>query len=158
MKLNKILFLVLVLSILLVAFAFFSPALTLAPGNYQNSNTNQGPFVVIRNTKLEITIVTTNVQRALGLAKRDSLPENQGMLFDFNDDKNSKPGFWMKDMKFDIDIIWIKDDKVLFIHKNVSAPETPSSPLSHYYPPSSVDYVLETNAGWSEKNKIAIVD
>ena len=68
-----------------------------------------------------------------------------GMLFLF--DTPSFPSFWMKEMKFPIDIIFINNDRVTTVHKNVQPPESPTSPLTVYKPTEPSDKVLELNAG-----------
>ena len=93
-------------------------------------------------------------------AGRKSMADNQGMLFEFS--PPSQPAFWMKQMNFNLDFIWIKNNKIIFITENVPAPVRINSQLRiHlplYYPPSTVDEVLEVNAGWAKKNNIAVGD
>ena len=53
-----------------------------------------------------------------GLAVKDQLKENEAMFFVF--DKPEKHSFWMKDMNFPIDIIWLDStDKVVHIEQNL---------------------------------------
>ena len=109
-------------------------------------------FIIINNHKIYIEIADTSEKRAQGLSNRDSLPEDHGMLFIF--DTYQKSAFWMKDMRFPIDIIWIRDDIIVDITKNVSILE--GSELKHYFPSQQVNYVLEVNSGIVEKYKIKI--
>lgn len=83
-------------------------------------------------------------ERERGLGKRKSLCQKCAMLFEFKDKK--KHAFWMKDMNFDLDIIWISDEKIVFIKKNFSYQS-----LEVISPPVEADEVLEINAGLSEK-------
>ena len=72
------------------------------------------------------------------------VPDNYGMLFVFP--KLEKYGFWMKDMKVAIDMLWIADDgTVVTLLENVS----PATYPSVFYPDSPVKYVLETRAGYA---------
>lgn len=107
-------------------------------------------------------IVRSQEEKEKGLSGRNPLTENQSMLFDFTNSLNRQPGFWMKDMKFDLDLIWIKNDKVFAITENVSAPknekENMDNNLQLYYPPKEIDAVLEVNAGWSKKNNLKVGD
>ena len=48
----------------------------------------------------------TYEQILLGLSNKSSIKENEGMLFVLN--RSSRRGFWMKDMKFTIDVIWLE--------------------------------------------------
>ena len=83
-----------------------------------------------------------------GLSGRNNLPEDQGMLFIF--EKKGTYGFWMRDMKFPIDIIFIDDDMVVYIVENASpGAQTPN--LTIYIPDVPVNRVLELNAGQVKK-------
>lgn len=108
--------------------------------------------------KIFVEIAKAAEQKRQGLSGRGKLKDNQGMLFDFTGTGEVRSGFWMKDMKFDLDLIWIKGGKIVGIIPNVPHPESIDDKLPLYYPPSEVDYVLEVNAGWSEKYKIKIED
>jgi uncharacterized membrane protein (UPF0127 family) len=108
-------------------------------------------------TKVKIEIADTVEERKVGLSGRKSLEENGGMLFSF-EGKEVTPGFWMKGMLFPLDIIWIKDEKIVKIDKNVPIPEKDEVSPKLYYPPLSVNYVLEVNAGFCDKNNIKVGD
>lgn len=102
-------------------------------------------------------IADTEPKRKNGLSGREKLGDSEGMLFVF-DNKGIYPSFWMKDMKFPIDIIWIADGKVSKIDKNVPvpSPNTTDSALTLYHPDKPIDFVLEVNAGFSDKNNVAV--
>ena len=59
----------------------------------------------------------------------------------------------MRGMKFPLDIIWIKDIKVVSCSKNLPMPKTGEKAIS-VNSPTTVNYVVEVNAGWCGKNKI----
>jgi len=115
--------------------------------------------VSISGNTIDVEIVDDEVSRREGLSGKDPLRENEGMLFVF-DNMNISPSFWMKDMNFAIDIIWIDDGKIVQINENVTPPEkgTPDSKLIFYTTNQPVDYVLEVNAGYSLENTIKIGD
>ena len=103
-------------------------------------------------------IADTPVKQAVGLSGQEALKENEGMLFIFSAE-GGKPAiqhFWMKGMKFPIDIIWISRDKVVGFEKN--APPDNSALPKIYSSLEPVDKVLEVNAGYIEANNIAIGD
>ena len=107
----------------------------------------------------EIEIANTSEKRISGLSGREFLEENKGMLFVFPEE--SMPGFWMKDMKFSIDIIWINRDlEIIDIDKNQIPCEEKNCIILH--PTSNILYVLELNSGLSERygfeigNKISL--
>lgn len=93
---------------------------------------------------INIEIADTNAERMQGLSGRESLETGRGILFIFPE--SGLYGFWMKDMNFSIDIIWLNGDlQPIGIEKNIS----PDSYPQVFYPPVPVKYVLEVNAGES---------
>src|SRR3989344_1681259 len=90
-------------------------------------------------------------RRARGLSGRRSLEENQGMLFVFN--TADYYNFWMKDMYFPIDIIWLNDDwRVIDLTENISPKNFPVT----YQPRAPARYVLEVNAGFIVAHRMTI--
>ncbi len=91
-------------------------------------------------------IADTPALQERGLSGRASLGARSGMLFVFQ-----TPGmysFWMKDMDFPIDMIWIGADKrVVKIDEGAS----PSSYPNTFRPTADVQYVLEVNSGFARK-------
>jgi uncharacterized membrane protein (UPF0127 family) len=106
---------------------------------------------------LMVEISTTPMQMEQGLSDRVSMDDDYGMLFDFGLVPSPTP-FWMKDMKFNLDFIWIAGGKVVGLTPNALAPKSPSDQLPLYLPPEPVSQVLEVNAGWAENNKIKTGD
>lgn len=96
-------------------------------------------------------VVDTPSSRALGLSFRKGLGEGKGMLFIF--DHPGRYGFWMKDMLFSLDIIWINQDGVVVhIERNVtpeSYTEAPNDPKTFINTPDA-SYVLELESGKAE--------
>jgi len=118
---------------------------------------NEKPKVVIGNATIFVDVAKTTEDQQKGLSGRESLQQNEGMLFLFEDD--TYQGFWMKDMLIPIDIIWIKDGRIIYIHNNVNPqPGVPDEKLTLYAPPVAIDRVLEVNAGFSERNGIEVGD
>lgn len=109
--------------------------------------------MVINNKQINIDIATTTEKKMRGLSGQDNILSNQGLLFVF--ENSDKYGFWMKEMKFPIDIIWIDEkNKVVTINKSV----LPDSFPKVYYPNKKVKYVLETEAGFADINNIKVGD
>ena len=100
-------------------------------------------------------IKDTSEERKQGLSNRKHLPKDQGVLFIF--DQPAQHSFWMKNMLFDLDFIWIKNNKVVDITENVPAPKNNQPPVS-LKPKSPVNKVLEVNAGFIQKHHIKIND
>ena len=109
--------------------------------------------IAIKDTEINIELADTAEKKSQGLSGRNGLPQNQGMLFVY--DTPAFYSFWMKDMQFSIDIIWIDEDyKIIDITKGVSPDSFPQS----FQPQKPAQYVLEVNAGFGEKNNIKIGD
>ncbi len=93
---------------------------------------------------IEVEIADTPEKQRLGLSGREELEQGKGMLFvyPFEDERS----FWMKDMNFSIDIIWIdKDFKITHIESSMS-PETFPKSFS-----ARAQYVLELPAEDTER-------
>ena len=103
-------------------------------------------------------LAQTPEARAQGLSGHKPLADNEGMLFIF--DKPGMYGFWMKDMLFAIDIIWLAPSevegisKIVHMEKNIS----PNTYPKVFAPKEYTQYVLEVNAGIAEKNNWAVGD
>lgn len=131
------------------------------PGKYikNQSSKNEQKIIKIKDVEISVDISNTPEKRSKGLSGRSLLNEKEGMLFIF-DREDEKPTFWMKDMIIPIDIIWINNEKIVQIDKNIEAPEkgTPDSKLIRYSPKEPIDYVLEVNSGFSDKYGFSIGD
>ena len=118
-----------------------------------NINTKNKNIVLVGNVEIEIEIADTPAERSQGLSGRRSLAENEGMLFVF--DSSQIVSFWMKDMRFSIDIIWVSEElAIVGIEKNLSPATFPQT----FSPTEPVKYVIEINAGWADNNNIGVGD
>jgi PST family polysaccharide transporter len=90
-----------------------------------------------------------------GLSERDALEPGRGMLFIFP--KPKKYRFWMRGMRFPIDIIWIREDKVVGITARI-APEIGATHPRFHYAPRKANYVLEVPAGYAAEKNISVDD
>jgi len=113
------------------------------------------PSVQIDETKILVEVATSTVAIQRGLSGRTSLDAGRGMIFVFS--KPDKYRFWMPDMHFPLDIIWINSGQVVGITKNASNEFDPANPV-FYTPPKPAQYVLEVNAGFVENRNINIGD
>ena len=103
--------------------------------------------VQINRAYWQVEIVNNDLSRAKGLSGRGSLAPGAGMLFIFN--TPSRYTFWMRDMKFPLDMIWINDGKVVDITKN--APPLKLINFKVYSPVEPANMVLEVNAGQADQ-------
>lgn len=102
-------------------------------------------------SEYKLEVAKTNLERQQGLSGREKLQEYAGMLFVF--EKPGKYPFWMKDMRFPIDIIWVNENKTIVeINKNIQPETYPKT----FGPPSPIQYVIEINALASNKSKIEV--
>jgi len=113
---------------------------------------NTTPTATINEQKFNITVAKTPQEKETGLSGKDSLPENSGMLFPF--DRPDYYAFWMKDMKFSIDILYINGNKIVTIVENAQPPKSKDEILPIYKPDELADTILEINAGLSKKYNI----
>lgn len=106
--------------------------------------------VEIQGTTIQLDVVDTEEERQKGLSGRDSLPDDRGMLFVF--DEPGMYNFWMKDMRFPIDIIFLNDNRIITIHSHVQPPQSPDDTnLPVFTSSEPADRVLELNAGKAEQ-------
>ena len=146
-------FLVIFILIAIVLFVggavnFFNFRLT------RNQSQPDGKIFKVGSAVFQVEIADTIEKHATGLSGRNELEKGRGMLFVF--DQPTIPRFWMKGMKFPLDIVWISNGEVIGLEENLP-PDHTLSPAT-YSPPKPVDMVLEINAGASEESKINVGD
>ena len=101
--------------------------------------------------EIPVEVADTLKKRRLGLGKRASLKKGWGMLFVF--EKRKPHRFWMKDMQFPLDIIWLDNHRIVHIIHNAKPansrdePEVMTSPVP-------VNFVLEIAAGRATKLRL----
>jgi uncharacterized protein len=125
---------------LIITFLLFSYSLPKAPSAEINGHV------------FSLYLAKTSEEQEIGLAKYKKIDMNQGMLFIFN--KSDYYSFWMKDMQFPIDIIFINGDKVIAVFQKV--PVSLNENLPVYTTKTKADKVLEINAGLAKKYNIEI--
>jgi len=96
--------------------------------------------------EIPVEIADTHGKRRLGLGNRSFLKKNWGMLFIF--DKRKTHRFWMKNMKFPLDIIWLDNHRIVYILKNVKPAKFGELP-EILEPLVPANFVLEIAAGRS---------
>ncbi len=100
---------------------------------------------------IDVEVADTGAERALGLMFRSSIPADKGMWFIFEEE--APQVFWMKNVSFPIDILFI--DKDYFIRKIWrSVPPCVADPCDFYQSGVEIKYTLETAAGFCDANGI----
>ena len=149
-KINKIK----IILILLASSLFFFYVINVAGKKINSTEIKIGQNII------HAQIANTEHKRSMGLAYTEKMDENSGMLFIF--DETGEKNFWMRDMYFNIDIIWLDENKqVVGFFENVKKESYNSKnpELSKIYrSPENTKYVLEVNAGMIDKLKIKSSD
>lgn len=133
----------LVLVVVILAFAKFK-GFNFFP-NFGNKT------ATISGYSYNLLIANDDKSRQIGLSDRKSLDKNTGMLFIFP--KKGLYSFWMKNTQIPLDMIWINDNKIVYIEKNAPPQAGKNSNLPIYTPTQEANYVLEVNGGESDKYK-----
>ncbi len=109
---------------------------------------SRATVITEKGVMIPVEVSDSPAKRFLGLGNRDSLRAGWGMLFVFEDLKPHS--FWMKKMRFPIDIIWLHNHRIVEIARRVPAPEGDSVPMK-LKPDHPCNFVLEIEAGRAEK-------
>lgn len=165
-SLTKLIFIIIAV-VIAIAFLFFSVYVPKrnqsAPKQISHSSKpvpvfrKDGRLSIISANKpspvsLDIEVADDEEERMRGLMDRLNLPENTGMLFIF---PNEEPrSFWMKNTFISLDIIYINSQKEIVSIQKYTQPKTTYSIPSE----KPAMYVLEVNAGFTDKNGIALGD
>lgn len=113
-----------------------------------NFHTPVNGLITAGDKKITVGVVSTVASREQGLSGRPCIKDNQAMMFVFDKDDKSDHCFWMKDMRFAIDIIWLDSSKrVVDIARNVQPESYPST----FCPGRPTAYVVEVKAGSASK-------
>lgn len=100
------------------------------------------------NRQILVDLAMDDYSRTRGLSGRDSLDADRGMYFAY--DTSTIQFFWMFQMKFPLDIVFMKDDEVVFVAQNVPSPTGMMPPaVVNSHKPSN--RILEINAGKAEE-------
>ena len=106
------------------------------------------PRVRIGRAVFSVEVADTEPIRERGLGYRDTLCATCGMLFVF--DRPDTYAFWMKGMRFPLDMLWIRDGSIVHIERSVDFHDQ----RAVYAPGQPADQVLELNAGTCEQKGI----
>jgi hypothetical protein len=107
--------------------------------------------VDIGNHKIYSEMVSSSEKMGRGLGGRRELCPSCGMLFEF--ERPGRYSFWMKDMQFPLDLVWIFQKKIVHIEKNIQP-----SFAGVLNSAEKADAVLEVNAGTIERLGIKMGD
>jgi uncharacterized protein len=114
------------------------------------------PYLNIGETSILVEISDTDATRTQGLSGRKSLPQDSGMLFTFP--YKMPLTFWMKDMNFPLDFIWLSEGKVVETTADVPPPARTGGVPLVIQPANFADQVLEANSGFIQNHHIQVGD
>ncbi len=124
-------------------YAFFRSLSDALPGP------NPQHYLMLNGKTISLEIADTPALQEQGLSDRATLAQDHGMLFVFP--TSGYEHFWMKDMHFPLDIIYLdSNDRVVTIFADV-APDTYPKTIA---PAAPAKYVLEVNAGFAKQNSM----
>ncbi len=103
-------------------------------------------------THFDIEIADNDYETQTGLMYRNSMEQQQGMLFIFPNE--AMHSFYMKNTQFPLDLIYIKEDLTIASFQENAEPFNENG-LSSKVP---VKYVFEVNAGLVQKWQLALGD
>lgn len=103
----------------------------------------------IGESELSVEVADTVEKRERGLSGHRKLLENEGMLFIF--EKSDRWMFWMKNMNFAIDILWISESGTV---SEITRDVSPESYPNVFSPQDAAKFVLEVSSGWAERHGI----
>lgn len=103
------------------------------------------------NTQVSYGLADSDNERKRGLSGRSGISEGEGLLFVFKEP--TIPSFWMKDMNFPIDIVWIDENKkIVDITEDFSIDSYPQTKS----PVSKISYALEVRSGFAKDHHCII--
>ena len=142
---------VIVVLLSLLAYTHRQPEASSAPAAL--ASTTVESIIQLKGNSIHVTVVSTDADRERGLGGRSGLAPDEGMLFVFETDGDY--AFWMKDMLFSIDIVWIDSSgKIVYIAPSVAPDTYPQA----FDPHMNAKYVLELPAGYVSMHKVHIGD
>ena len=112
-----------------------------------------GTLVIADRVTVTVELARSAHEKVRGLSGRPALKPGHGMLFVY--EQPQPIGIWMKDMRFSLDILWIRDGRIVHMEKN-APPLVPSGPERVYT--ATGELVLEAPAGFVEQQKIRVGD
>ncbi|MEA2056996.1 MAG: DUF192 domain-containing protein [Patescibacteria group bacterium] len=111
--------------------------------------------ISLNEREFEVEVVNTQLSRNQGLGGRSEIGSD-GMLFVFFE--KQVPIFWMKDVRFDLDFIWLNEGKIVDLENNVTQHNKglAEEDLPLLLPNQKVNMVLEVDSGFIERNGVKI--
>lgn len=113
----------------------------------------EGTVLLAGRTRLTVEVARTPLEQMRGLSGRAGLGPGRGMLFVYQ--RPQLVGIWMKDMRFPLDILWIREGRIVKIERQ-APPIRPGGPETVYT--AVAEAVLEVPAGLAEAERLRLGD
>jgi uncharacterized membrane protein (UPF0127 family) len=112
-----------------------------------------GTVVIAGRVHLTVEVCRTEEQKVRGLSGRAGLKPGRGMAFPY--ERPRPVSIWMKDMRFPLDILWVRGGRIVHIEKH-APPLSPVGPVRTYT--ATADLVVEIPAGFTDRERIRVGD
>lgn len=120
---------------------------------WQYAGFGKGQVVIGEDVVVKVDVAASDHTRERGLSGREALRPDEGMLFLFP--IPAKYTFWMKDMRFPLDAVWIKDGEIVDLSIGVR-PGEPGEQIPVFFPVVPADSVLEVPAGFAARHGLRL--
>jgi uncharacterized protein len=111
-------------------------------------------YATIAGRRFELEVAKTPQQQQIGLMYRTSLADNRGMLFVFESPQPTR--FWMKNTLIPLDMIFLREGRVIEIAADVPPCKTTTCPT--YGTDTEIDKVLELRSGMTAQIGLKVGD
>ncbi len=116
---------------------------------------DRGEVRIGHRVAVTVEVARTEAEKVRGLSGRDRLAPDRGMLFVY--EAPVRPLIWMRGMRFPLDILWIRDGRVVDLVRGAKAPAPGEAP-QEFAPREDAEYVLEVPAGFVDRHGIVLGD
>jgi len=111
----------------------------------------KGRVLIGNRVAVGVEVARTEAEKVRGLSGREGLAADRGMLFVY--ETPVRPVIWMRGMRFPLDILWIRDGRVVDVVRGAQPPAPGTAP-QEFAPREAVQYILEVPAGFLERHGI----
>ncbi len=130
-------------------------AILLLIGSWYLSNPKETDIIMVTfptGKQIEAEVASTPEKLLFGLAFREGLPPDGGMLYIF--ETSDRHRVRTKGFKIPVDIIWVDESKHI-VHLLENAPPCPADPCPLYGPPpEDARYIIETEVGFIRGERV----
>ena len=113
-------------------------------------------IAIIKETVINLEVAKTTEEQSMGLMFREALPDDRGMFFPFEEARITR--FWMNNVPVPLDMIFVKENKVIAIADSVPPCTTKPEDCPLYGPDIPVDGVIELRAGRAKSLDLGVGD